>query len=121
MRIGRLSWLHAGCLSPVPPPAARAASLDAELSSAHLDLRLIGFEAAQSSPCGGRLGDAVAAAHSFKLALAHDLHRHPDLPVIGSFSRAARTTNRQSEHSRPPETDPIRQLSNAGALQPPHW
>lgn len=83
--------------TPPSPPAALAARLDAELRSAHLDLRLVGFEAAQSSACRCRLGDAVAAAHSFKLALTHHLHRHPDLPVVGSFSRAARATNRRSE------------------------
>lgn len=92
MWIHLLSWLHVGRL-------VSAASLDAELSSAHLDLRLIGFEAAQSSTGRCRLGNPVAAPHSFKLALTHHLHRHPDLPIIGSLSRAARMTNRQSEKS----------------------
>lgn len=59
------------------------------LSSVVLDLRLIGFEAAQSSSRCRRLGDPVAAANSFKLALTDDLHRHPDLPIIRSFCRAA--------------------------------
>lgn len=58
-------------------------------SSVVLDLRLIGFEAAQSSSRCRRLGNPVAAADSFKLALTDDLHRHPDLPIIGSLSRAA--------------------------------
>lgn len=73
--------------------------VDAEPSSADLDLRLVGFEAAQSSTCCCRLGDPVAAANSFKLALTHDLHCHPYLPVVGPFSRAGRgQINRQSEH-----------------------
>lgn len=59
------------------------------LSSVVLDLRLIGFEAAQSSSRRRRLGDPVAAANSFKLALTDDLHRHPDLPIIRSLCRAA--------------------------------
>lgn len=59
------------------------------LSSVVLDLRLIGFEAAQSSSRCRRLGDPVAAANSFKLALSDDLHRHPDLPVIRPLCRAA--------------------------------
>lgn len=59
------------------------------LSSVVLDLRLIGFEAAQSSSRCRRLGDPVAAANSFKLALTDDLHRHPDLPIIRSFCWAA--------------------------------
>ena len=79
------------------PPVLPSASLDVELSSAHLDLRLIGFEAAQSPASRCRLGNPVAAADSFKLALTHDLHRHPDLPVVGPFSRAAQATNTQSE------------------------
>ena len=61
------------------------------LSSVVLDLRLIGFEAAQSSSRRRRLGDPVAAANSFELALTDDLHRHPDLPVVGSLCRAAHT------------------------------
>lgn len=69
----------------------RAKMRSAERSSVDVDLRLIGFEAAQSSACCCRLGDAVAAAHSFKLAFAHHLHRHTDLPVVGPLSGAART------------------------------
>lgn len=57
-------------------------------SSVVLDLRLIGFEAAQSSPCCCRLCNPVAAANSFKLALTDDLHRHSDLPIIGPLSGA---------------------------------
>lgn len=89
--------------SPVATPhgcgCVSVGGVDAEPSSADLDLRLVGFEAAQSSTCCCRLGDPVAAANSFKLALTHDLHRHPYLPVVGPFSRAGRgQTNRQSEH-----------------------
>lgn len=49
---------------------------------------MIGFEAAQGPARGGRLGDPVAAAHAFKLALAYDLHRHTDLPVVRPLCRA---------------------------------
>lgn len=92
---GRSSFLAPHGPSGSPP--ASTASLDAELSSAQLDLRLIGFEAPQSSTRRCRLGYAVAAAYSFELALSHNLHRHPHLPVVGSFSRAVWITNRQSE------------------------
>lgn len=56
-----------------------------------MDLRLIGFEAAQSSSRRCRLGNPVAAANTFKLALSDDLHRHADFPIIRSFCRAAKT------------------------------
>ena len=49
---------------------------------------MVGFEAAQSPARGGRLGDPVAAAHAFKLALAYDLHRHTDLPLVRPLCRA---------------------------------
>ena len=51
---------------------------------------MVGFQAAQCSSSGGRLGDAVAAAHTFELALAHDLHRHPDLAVVRPLRRTER-------------------------------
>lgn len=60
-------------------------------SSVVLDLRLIGFEAAQSSSCCCRLGDPVTAPDSFKLAFTHDLHCHTNLPVVRSLCRAAST------------------------------
>lgn len=74
------------------PSSAAALAQHGGPSSAHLHLRLVGFEAAQSSTgcCG--LGDPVAAAHSFKLALPHNLHRHPHLPVVGPLGRAAHST-----------------------------
>lgn len=59
------------------------------LSSVVLDLRLIGFEAAQSSSRCRRLGNPVASANSFKLALTDDLHCHTDLTIIRPLSRAA--------------------------------
>ena len=58
-------------------------------SSVVLDLRLIGFEAAQGPPRRRRLGDAVAAADALELALPYDLHRHAHFPVVGSLCRAA--------------------------------
>lgn len=59
------------------------------LSSVVLDLRLIGFEAAKSSSCCRWLGNPVAAADAFKLALPDDLHCHPHFSIIGPFCRAA--------------------------------
>ena len=49
---------------------------------------MVGFEAAQGPARGSRLGDPVAAAHAFELALAHDLHCHTDLPVVRPLCRA---------------------------------
>lgn len=62
------------------------------LSSIILDLRLIGFEASQSSARCCRLGNPVAAANPFELAFTNNFHRHPDLPIICSLSRAAQRT-----------------------------
>lgn len=59
-------------------------------SSAVLDLRLIGFEAAQCAPCCCRFCDAIAPTNSFKLSFSHHLHSHADLPVIRPLCRTAR-------------------------------
>lgn len=76
---------------PLLLPSAGASSFGADAEgSVGLDLRLIGFEAAQRPSRRRRLGDPVAAADSFELALPDDLHRHPDLPVIRPLCGADR-------------------------------
>lgn len=55
---------------------------------------MVGFEAAEGSSRRCGLGDPVAAAHAFELALPHHLHGHSDLAVVGPLRRAAKRPER---------------------------